>query len=439
MSGIRLRLGVCALGLGLGGFITTAGAVTQIPQPLTLNAALDWAGDYNPTLRAAKIRVEQLTGKAIHADVAVPSNPRIELGAGQRSTAGGSGTDLNIQLSQEFWVAGQGGLQESAANNELAAARDQYRYLVSATTARVRAAFLSVIVADKAVTTARRVVKANQALYDYAKRRMDAGAGTLLELNAAQLGVSRATAVLAQAKNRRQRARLALDDLLGINPRRGLAVVGELSIDPLQLPDRADLLERAVRQRSDLVAAAGRVAAARERLKLADRQIIPNLTVFGFYREENGGNGQGPRRRGATIAGGGVSFELPVLHRYAGERKEAAAALDRAQLEQENLQRDVRIEVLRALSDYRSARTQVEALNSAVFDAAQQSVELTKRAFQAGEVGAPAITAAQNNLISVRAEYLSALDGLINATTDLERATGGLIAITPDSARTGDQ
>ena len=72
MSGIRLRLGVCALGLGLGGFITTAGAVTQIPQPLTLNAALDWAGDNNPTLRAAKIRVEQLTGESIHADVAVP-------------------------------------------------------------------------------------------------------------------------------------------------------------------------------------------------------------------------------------------------------------------------------------------------------------------------------------------------------------------------------
>ena len=78
-------------------------------------------------------------------------------------------------------------------------------------------------------------------------------------------------------------------------------------------------------------------------------------------------------------------------------------------------------------------------LISAVFDAAQQSVELTKRAFQAGEVGAPAITAAQNNLISVRAEYLSALEGLINATTDLERATGGLIAVAADNAHTGAQ
>ncbi|MGN8200233.1 TolC family protein [Salinisphaera sp. RV14] len=438
MSAIRLRLGACALGLGLGGFMAPATAVTEIPQPLTLDAALDWAGDYNPTLRAAKIRVEQLTGQAIHADVAVPSNPRLEVGAGQRSTPAGSGTDLNVQLSQAFWVAGQGGLRAAAADRELAAARDQYRYLVSATTARVRAAFLSVLVADKAVATARRIVQANRELYDYAQRRMAAGAGTQLELNAAQLGVSRATALQARAKNRLQRARLALDELLGIDPRRRLQVKGRLDLDPLQVPDRAALLERAVRQRSDLAAAAGRVAAARQRLKLADRQIIPNLTVFGFYREENGGNGRGPNGNGATIAGGGVSFELPILHRYEGERKQAAAELDQARLEQENLRREVRLQVVRSLSDYRSARRQVKALDRAVFDAARQSVDLTRRAFQAGEVGAPAITTAQNNLIAVRTEYLSALDALIDAMTDLERATGGLIAVSAGHTREGN-
>ncbi|WP_111748544.1 TolC family protein [Salinisphaera orenii] len=433
-----LRLGACALGLGLGGFVSTAGAVTQISQPLTLDAALSWASDYNPAVRGAKIRVERLSGKAIHADVAVPSNPRVEVGAGQRSTPAGTGTDLNIRISQELWIAGQGGLRESAANSELAAAKKQYRYLLSATTARVRAAFLSILVADKAVATAKRVVKANRELYDYAKRRIDAGAGTQLQVNSAKLGVSRAKALRAGAKNRLQRARLKLDDLLGIDPSRRLRIAGSLDIDPVDLPDRDELLQQAIRQRSDLVAAARQVDAARDRLSLANRELIPNLTVFGFYREENGGDGQGPNGSGATIAGGGVSVDLPVLHRYEGERKQAAAKLDKAQLQQDNLQRNVRLQVLRALADYRSARRRVKALDSAVFDAAQQSVKLTERAFQAGEVGAPAITTAQNNLIAVRTEYISAQDALINATTDLERATGGLIAVGADNAPTGD-
>lgn len=438
MSAICLRLGVCALGLGLGGFAATAGAVSQIAQPLKLNAALEWASEHNPSVRAAKIRVERLSGKAIHADVAVPSNPRVEAGAGQRSTPAGTGTDLNIRLSQEFWIAGQGGLRESAANSELAAAQKQYRYLLSATSARVRAAFMSVLVADKAVATATRVVKANRELYDYAKRRMDAGAGTQLQLNSAKLGVSRAKSLQAEAKNRLRRARLSLDDLLGIDPNRRLRVAGSLDIDRIDLPDRSELLRRAIRQRSDLAAAARQVDAARDRLKLANRELIPNLTVFGFYREENGGDGQGPNGGGATVAGGGLSVDLPVLHRNAGERKQAAAKLDKAQLEQDNLQRNVRLQVLRALTDYRSARQRVKALDSAVFDAAQQSVKLTERAFQAGEVGAPAITTAQNNLIAVRTEYISAQNALINATADLERATGGLIAIGADNAATGD-
>lgn len=432
MSAIRLRLGAYALGLGLAGFGMPATAVTQIPQPLTLTAALEWAAKYNPTLRSAKIRVERLSGKAIHADVAVPSNPRVELEAGQRSTLAGDGTDLGIRLSQEFWVAGQGGLRESAANSELTAAREQYRYLLSATTARVRAAYLSVLVADEAVATARQVVDANRNLNDYAQRRLAAGAGTQLEVNAAKLGLNRSKALLAKAKNRLSRSRLKLDDLLGINPSRRLKLAGELDVAPVEIPDRAALLTRAIRQRSDLVAAARKVAAARDQLALADRQIIPNLTVFGFYRQENSGDGHGPDGGGATIAGGGVSFELPILHRYEGERKSARAELNHAQLEQDNLERSVRLQVLRALSDYRSARTQVAALDSAVLDAARQTVDLTRRAFQAGEVGAPAITTAQNNLISVRHEYLSALDALIGAASDLERATGGLIAIDAD-------
>ncbi|WP_423824068.1 TolC family protein [Salinisphaera sp. SPP-AMP-43] len=429
MSAICLRLGVCALSLGLAGFGAPAAAVTQIPQPLTLRAALEWAAEYNPTLRSAQVRVERLTGEAIHADVAVPSNPRVEVEAGQRSTAAGDGTDLGIRLSQEVWIAGQGGLRESAANSELAAARQQYRYLLSAVAARVRAAYLSVLVADKAVASGRRVVDANQKLDDYAQRRLAAGAGTQLEVNAAKLGLSRSNALLAKAKNRLTRSRLRLDDLLGIDPSRRLKLAGALDIAPITLPDRDALLTRAVRQRSDLVAAARQVAAARSRLSLADRQIIPNLTVFGFYRQENNGDGHGPGGGGATIAGGGLSFELPILHRYEGERKSARAKLNRAQLDQDNLERNVRLQVLRALSDYRSARTQVAALDSAVVDAARQTVDLTRRAFQAGEVGAPAITTAQNNLIAVRHEYLSALDALIGAASDLERATGGLIAI----------
>jgi cobalt-zinc-cadmium efflux system outer membrane protein len=59
---------------------------------------------------------------------------------------------------------------------------------------------------------------------------------------------------------------------------------------------------------------------------------------------------------------------------------------------------------------------------------------LLQQALQAGEVGAPAVTSAQNNLIEVRDSYLAALREQVDAIAMLERATGGLVTVAPDTA-----
>jgi cobalt-zinc-cadmium efflux system outer membrane protein len=425
MSYRRSTTGATVIGLCLLWLAAPSAAVTQISQPLTLDAALAWAQEYNPAVRAARLRVERLTGEAIHADVAVPSNPRVELEAGQRSSRLEDSTDIGVRVSQELWIAGQGGLRQAAAENEVGAARSDYTFLQASVQARARAAFLSRLVAQRAVDTARQVVDANDKLAAYARTRLDAGAGTQLEANAAQLGQSRAQALLARARNRARQAGLALNNLLAIDPQRRLAIKGELGFAPLNLPNNEGLLARSVERRTDLNAAAQRVVAAQKRLSLAQRQIIPNLTVFGFYRQEADGKGSG----GEDITGGGIGFDVPILHRYAGERKSASAQLGQAQLEQDNLQREVRLQILSGISDYESASQQVATLNDAILNAAQQTLDLTRRSFAAGQVGAPAITTAQNNLIAIRQDYLNALSALIAAGTDLERATGGLVVM----------
>ncbi|WP_348765264.1 TolC family protein [uncultured Salinisphaera sp.] len=425
MSFCRSTAGATVFGACLLLLAVRAGAVVQIPQPLTLDAALAWADEYNPAVRAAAIRIRRLGGEAVHADVAVPSNPRVELEAGRRDQPGGADTDIGIRISQTFWIAGQAGLRSAAADQSLAAAQADHAYLTATVAARTRAAFLSVLVAEQAVTTAERVVDTNRQLDDYARRRLDAGAGTRIETNAARLGLQRARAFAAAAHDAATQARLRLKNLLAIDPARHLSIEGQLAFRRLELPDQARLLDRAVQQRGDLQAAAARIVAARKQLALAERQIIPNLTVFGFYREEAGGRSAG----GADITGGGIGFELPLLHRYEGERQIADADLAEAQLDAANLQREVRLQVLSGLSAYRAARERADVLSDAVLDAAQSTLELTRRSFAAGKVGAPAITSAQNNLIDIRRDYLDALASLVRAGTDLERATGGLIVM----------
>ncbi|MBY8965000.1 TolC family protein [Algiphilus sp.] len=395
-------------------------AAAQPPSPLDLNQALDWAERNNPTLISARIGLRQREGALVHAERAVPANPQLGLEAADRDPRDGSAsTDIGIRLSQEFWIAGQGGLRQRAAQARLSGDEADLRFLQVAMRSRVRAAFLDAVVAERAVATAREVVAVNRDLADYAQRRLDAGQGTRMEANVARIGAGRARALLARAQSERAQARIRLRELLALAPDAPLQLEGRLRPTAPEMPDKQVLIERAVAQRDDLAAAASRVAAAREELQLARRQVIPNLTVFGFYQEEEG----------ARIAGGGVSLPLPVLHRYGGERQQAIAGLDAARLDRETLERQVRLQVLSALSGMQAARQRVQAMSDEVVAAARENFALTQRAFQAGELGAPALTTAQDTLINTRRDHLDALRELVATGTELERATGGLIAL----------
>lgn len=88
--------GTAAVGLCLAVAAAPAAAIAQLPQPQTLNAAVAWAVQYNPAVLSARLRVERLSGEAVHAGVPAPSNPRLELQTGQRSTAGATTTDFFI-------------------------------------------------------------------------------------------------------------------------------------------------------------------------------------------------------------------------------------------------------------------------------------------------------------------------------------------------------
>ena len=401
-------------------------AVAQIlPQPLTLEQALERARSSNPDLQGARIAVRQLEGAYEHANTPVPSNPRVSLQSYQQEQMNGSvDTGIGLQVSQELWLAGQGGLRESAAQSRLDAARARLDFLTSSIAARTRAAFLQSLVAEQAVTTAQQIVAANAALNDFAERRLEAGEATQLEVNITRIGLGRARALLADAQNQRQRAHLLLADLLWVDPATPLDLGGSIESPELQIPGRNTLLNRAVQRRGDLAAAAQAVFAAREDLKLARRQLVPNLNVFATSNSDTNID------RGSLV---GLSFELPLLHRYGGERKQAAAALEAAQLERDTLQFAVRSEVLGALADYEAGVTQLNAMSEEVLDAATQNFDLTMQAFEAGELDAPALTTAQSVLVTTRDEYLRALNNLVRAGTDLERATGGLLIMSTNS------
>jgi cobalt-zinc-cadmium efflux system outer membrane protein len=424
---------------------------------LTLAEAIRQALENNPAVRRAAARIRERRGQALHAGRLVPANPELGLEVARRTlpdaesgdravravdelrAEGTSGlrrafgrslldaalsdppdrrsTDIGIRVSQELWTADKRALQRGAAALRTAAAQGELDFLRTSVAARTRRAFLGALLADESARTAKRVVALTEDLERYARRRLEAGEVTALEVNVAAIGVGRARAELALARRDRILRRLELAELLGLDPVGELDLRGVIRPAELDLPDEATLLQAAGERRRDLAAAAQEVVAARKELRLAERQLIPNLTVMGFYEREES----------ADIVGVGVSLPLPLLHRFGGEQEAASARLTEARIERDALHLQVRREVREAVADYRAASERVRLLSMEMLGAAEENLHLTRAAFEAGKVGAPAIATAQDNLLRVRRSHLEALSELIAAATALEQATGGLV------------
>lgn len=392
--------------------------------PLTLDEAIDEALRNNIALRQASAEVDIRQGDRQHAGRWTPSNPEVEIESAEREGPADTSTDLGIRISQELWVGGQRGIAKAAADAQVRAARSELDFLRTAVAARTRQAFLGLLWAQRSVDTAQRLLEINRAFREYEQARLEAGKSTATALNSAIIGVDRARAELADAKRAVTRRRLRLAEVLSRDASAPLKVTGKLQPWELSLPNTVTLLNQAVRQRQDLAAAHHRVVAAREDLRLSRRQWIPNLTVFGFYEEEEG----------ADITGGGVSLPVPLIHRYQGERRSAEARLQQRQLDTDTLRLTVKREVLGAVADYRAAADKVATLGESTLPRAEENLSLLQQSFQAGKVGAPAITTAQDNLIAVRRSYLAALREFVDAIAALERASGGLVTVTASTA-----
>lgn len=424
-SGVGLALPVMATESVQPGNIPATPRSEKLPSPLRLDEAIERAVDNNFAIRRARADVEAALGRERHASRWFPGNPELEMETARRedTRTGREQDDLGIRIAQEFWIGGQGGLMEAASEARSEKARARLGFLVTTTRARTRAVFLELLVAREAVATAERAVGVARDIQSFAQSRLEAGEATRLEVNTADIGVGRARAALAQAQDDLARANMVLAELLAVDPVAQLEIAGQLTARELELPGRQELLNRAVRRRHDLQAAASEVVAAQKDLQLSRRQLIPNLKVFGFYEEEEADE----------ITGIGISLPLPLLHQFEGERQEAAAQYQAAQIDESAARFQVRREVLQAVASYRAARNRFQAVTDQMVQAAEENVELTYEAFRAGKVGAQAIASAQESLLEVRDSYLAAQRALIDAASELERATGGLLVMTNSS------
>jgi len=370
---------------------------------------------YHPDLDVARARLA-----AARANVAAAvqrPNPSAGLSLGYNATTAVP-SPWTVGLMVDFIVEtfGKREARRARASHLADAARDDLESATWKVRAGVRDALLGMWTAGRRLALAERQLERRAELAVLVERRLDAGAASALDVSRERIARDRARLEVAQAERERAAARARLAQAIGVPLRaldgRPISFAAFDAPAPVA-PDvsAGALRERALTRRSDVRAMLDEYAAAQSALQLELARRWPDLRLGPGYTYD-----QGDHKYSLALGG-----ELPLLNRNEGRIAAAEARRVEAAARFDALQARIIGEIDAAAAGYRAAAGERAGAQALAAQAARREAGM-RRAFDAGQIGRPALLAAGVELGAARRAALDARAAEDRAVASLEDA-----------------
>ena len=377
----------------------------------------------NLDIRAAALRMElagynaKITGSGLL--------PRLNGTAGSNRAGGSSpvtqtsSTSLDVSWEVDLW----GKLQDStqAARLDSEAAAEQLQFARASVAAQTMQAWFEFVRSKQAVQLENRRLDGLRRQEDLVRQNYRAGVGNIDDLSAIKRDVALSKEVLLANQSTQDDAARALELLLGQYPDGKLTQSAKLPV--LQAPPKAGIPAVVLSERPDLRAAWQQVAAADRRIKVAQKELLPNIALTGSLGSQS--SDLGDLLNGATIWSLAGNLTAPIFQGGC-LKTEVLASRNRAdQAWVSYLQAILRAfsEVERALGQETLLRQREAELRSAVKHA-QTTANLFEDRYQAGLVSILELLNAQNAVFNIQAQLLSVRTARLNNRVALALALG---------------
>jgi outer membrane protein, heavy metal efflux system len=396
---------------------------------LGLEDAVARAGEREPGLRAARLAVDVSRGEREQSALRANPSSTFEL----RREPGGTDSLVSVGLQWPLELFRRHGRIQVADRQVTAAqltAADRERLLA----AEVRAQYGRAVAAIRDADVAAQLAAIVERELDLRRARVDEGAAPSLEADLLAVEVRRLQAERDLALGRADRGVLALKPLLGMD-----------ATEPLRLRDSLDALVSAhtlaappggdagPARRSDVRAAAERVAVADARLDQAGRDGRIDVSLYAGYMRMDSGFPQ----LGLSIAGtpervrgqfhyltGGATVMLPILNRNQGSVAAARAERRSAEEQRRAIELAAGAEVAAATARARQAQRALEAYGHATRDLARRNLDVVRQTFDLGRMTVFDVLTEQRRYLEFERAYTTTLLEAWEARAELARAGG---------------
>ncbi len=383
-------------------------------EPYTLNDLISMARERNPDLLA--LRAERASMDAGRRDSGRFHNPELEFVTGEGDPF--EGTDkktlrefsvsqtINNPISRHF--------RQGALSTLVGAADEGVRFGALDVDSEVRLRFFGVLFLQERL----RLARLNEEALDEVRSLIETRArvGEVNELEAIRLRVEhmRALNEVTATELELSQVRQHLNTYLGNSLPEAYELDGELTSD-LIVPGFDELKENLLPQHPLLGQASMRREAARQNLKAAQYQWIPDPVVSATSAKEIDGE----------IFKWGFGFELPLWNQSRAAVERERQTLRQTQHQEEGLLLELEAQLLIHHNHLLVGRQTLQLFQEGLLEEAEMSMEIAETSYREGEISLVEYLDARRTFQSIQLEYQQALYDWNRELAELNRAVGG--------------
>lgn len=376
--------------------------------PLSLESLEQMALANNPGLAEAAARVEAAQGKWVQAGL--PPNPRLGY-SGQQLGSGGQAEQQGVYLEQEVIRGGKLRLNREVVSREISHAEQLFEVQRRRVLTDVRIGYYKVLCAQKQLEVSKELVRIGNQATTAAKDLFEKKEGSRRDLLQARIESRMAQTLLQQARNERLAAWRRLAAVLGMPMMPPKTLVGEFEETAAELAWEQSL-QRLLSESPEVAAAFVQVERARWAVERARAQTVPDVNLQGIVQHDN-----------ATGSANGsllVAIPIPVLNRNQGGIRQAESELVSAERAADRVALSLQHRLASVFERYLTSRNRVDNFRDGILRDAQESLKLTRQAYEAGELNFLNLLTAQRTYFRANLSYARALCDMWAASSEIE-------------------
>jgi cobalt-zinc-cadmium efflux system outer membrane protein len=405
-----------------------SGGASQHPQeyrhyegpPVTLTSLLQEAAEKNPDLIALRRQVDVMRHRPAQERGLTPPMAEAQIWQWPINTINPANTNMYMfMLSQELPGRGKRDLRAAVAEKDLALAENEVTVRARQIINEIKQAYATVFIARKAIDVHLESVDLLRQIADVSQAKYATGRISQQDVLKPVLELSKLHTDIITFDEQANLATARLNVLLDRPPETPLGPL----VDPHEqtlLPATADLQRMAIERQPELQRARLEVERAEAELAVARRDDKPDFSVRGGYM-------LAPNMTDAWM--GSVAITWPnapwsrgkIVARVAAQ----SAAVDAAKARTSAMENSVRLAVQEAYVRAKAAQERAALLRTTIVPQSQQTLEVSRVAYQTDRVDFQALIDNERMLLDSRLDYFRALSDFSQALADLERAVGG--------------